>query len=477
MSFLDRDFLLYSPVARRLYHDCAAEQPILDFHNHLSPADIASNRQFANLHEAWLEDDHYKWRAMRANGVDERYITGDASPFEKFEAWAKTTPYTLRNPLYHWTHLELRRYFETDDLLSESSAQQIWDDTTEKLASPAMSTQGILKGFNVKALCPTDDPAESLEHHQAIAASDLDVGVYPTFRPDLAFKVDQPQQLNPWLDRLGSRTGTTINELDDMLSALRQRHEDFHAIGGRISDHDLPKCYGGMPDYDQARNVFAAARSEAAATADDQAQFGSFLIQFLGKLDAEKGWAKQMHIGAFRNTNSRAAATIKADGGYDSIGDYAHGEALWRMLDQMEQAQALPRTILYNLNPADNYLFGTMAGNFQRDVPGKVQLGSGWWFLDQKEGMEWQLNAASNLGLLSRFVGMVTDSRSFLSFPRHEYFRRILCNLIGQDVERGELPADDDLLYGLVRGVCYHNAFDYVDWKFKQSTRSVDKSP
>jgi glucuronate isomerase len=467
MTFLDENFLLPSAAGRRLYHECAAQQPILDFHNHLSPVDIASDRKFANLYEAWLETDHYKWRAMRANGIDERYITGDATPYEKFAAWAETVPYTLRNPLYHWTHLELQRYFQIDTLLSAETARAIWDETSERLQAGDISTGSILKTFNVAALCTTDDPAESLDTHRAIADSDLATGVYPTFRPDWAFRVDAPEAMNSWLDKLSARADTPINDLDGMLTALKKRHDAFHEAGGRISDHDLPRCFGHVVEGETAARIFSAARSGAAASPLEFEQFGSFLIAFLGRLDVEKGWAKQMHIGAFRNTNTRGMQQTGPDGGFDSIGDVPHGEALCAMLDQMEQSDSLPKTILYNLNPADNFLFGTMIGNFQRETPGKMQLGSGWWYLDQKEGMEWQLNALSNLGLLRRFVGMVTDSRSFLSFPRHEYFRRVLCNLIGLDVDRGELPNDDSLLFDLVQRVCYQNAAEYVDWQYR----------
>lgn len=470
MAFLNDDFLLDTDAARHLYRTYAASQPILDYHGHLSPRQIASNRQFENLYEAWLENDHYKWRAMRANGIDERFITGDASPYDKFAAWAATVPHTLRNPLYHWTHLELRRYFGIEVLLNGQTAKEVWDESQRQLQSDRLSTHGILHQFDVRVVCTTDDPAESLDTHREIAASDLSTNVYPTFRPDNATRVDRPDVMNPWLDKLADISSTTITDLDGLLTALRLRHDAFHDAGGRLSDHDLPRCFGGDADQDTAATIFSALRAGQAATPIQFEQFGSFMMVFFGQLDAKKGWTKQMHIGAFRNTNSRRMAQLGPDTGYDSVGDVPHGEALRTMLDRMEQADALPKTILYNLNPADNFLFGTMIGNFQGTTPGKMQWGSGWWYLDQKEGIEWQLNALSNLGLLSRFVGMLTDSRSFLSFPRHEYFRRVLCNLLGTEVESGELPDDDELIGDLVRRICYQNALEYLQLTLKKGS-------
>jgi glucuronate isomerase len=464
MGFLDENFLLQNETARRLYREFAADQPILDFHNHLSPTDIAANRQFQNLSAAWLEEDHYKWRAMRANGIDEQFITGSATPYDKFAAWAETVPHTLRNPLYHWTHLELRRYFGIETLLDEKSSESIWEQTQQQLQNPDLSVHGILQKFDVRVVCTTDDPAETLDTHRAIADSNLPTKVFPTFRPDKSTRVDQPDVLNPWIDKLADVAGKTINDLDDLLDALRQRHQAFHEIGGRMSDHDLPRCFGNDSDHETASRIFAAARKGQAAGRFQFDQFGSFMMVFFGQLDAEKNWTKQMHIGAFRNTNTRRLSELGPDTGFDSVGDVTHGEALRSMLDRMEQADAFPKTILYNLNPADNFLFGTMIGNFQRDVPGKIQMGSGWWFLDQKEGIEWQLNALSNLGLLSRFIGMLTDSRSFLSFPRHEYFRRVLCNLLGRDLETGELPNNEQMVGELIRRICYQNAQDYLQF-------------
>ncbi len=414
MPFIHDDFLLPSRAARRLYHDYAAPEPILDYHNHLPPKDIAENRQFANLFEIWLEGDHYKWRAMRAAGVEERYCTGGASPYEKFLAFARTVPQTLRNPLYHWTHLELKRYFGIDELLDESSAPRIWAQANEQL--PQLRTQEILRKFQVRALCTTDDPFEELDWHQKIAASGLATKVFPTFRPDRALRADDPLSTLP---------------------LLKKRHDDFHAMGGRLSDHGLNTC-----------------PTEGVAL--------ELMLEF-GRWDSQKGWTKQIHLGARRNNNTRMFQTLGPDTGFDSMGDFRQIDALCTYLDKLDRENSLPRTIVYNNNPVDNYSFATAVGNFQDGtIPGKVQFGSGWWFLDQKEGMEMQLNALSNCGLLPRFVGMLTDSRSFMSFPRHEYFRRTLCNLVGRDMENGELPDSFELVGGMIRNICYANARDYL---------------
>jgi glucuronate isomerase len=463
MKFIHDDFLLHSRTAARLYHEYAETEPIFDYHCHLSPRDIAENRQFKDLFEIWLEGDHYKWRAMRANGVAERYCTGAAKPFEKFQAWAATVPHTLRNPLYHWTHLELKRYFGIDELLDEKSAARVWKKAGEQLARPELSTQGILRRFNVVAVCTTDDPTDNLEHHRALAASGLATRVLPTFRPDKALAVHQPSQFNEWVKRLEQAANTEIRNLAHFLEALHQRHEYFHTHGCRLSDHGLSQCYSDFCSQKTAAAIFARARRGRAASLAEQGQFSAFLMLFFGRLDADKGWTKQLHLGALRNNNARLLTQLGPDTGFDSIGDYPQGTALAAYLDALERERALPKTIIYNSNPADNYLFATMLGNFPGDgLAAKVQMGSGWWFLDQKEGMEWQINAMSNLGLLSRFVGMVTDSRSFMSYPRHEYFRRVLCNLIGRDVERGELPDDETLLGPMIRNICCANARQYL---------------
>ncbi len=463
MHFLTDDFLLHNDVARELYHDHAAKEPILDYHCHLPPAQIASNHRFRNLFEVWLAGDHYKWRAMRANGIPEELITGDASEWEKFLAYAKTVPRTIRNPLYHWTHLELQRFFGIKTLLNEESAEAIWNEANEKLASPEFTTQGLLRSSRVVAVCTTDDPAGPLPHHEAIAAeSTCPARVYPTFRPDGALIPDQPEAFNGWVARLEATSNTACDTYGGFRDAIASRHAAFHAAGGRLSDHGMEVALSEPCSDDEAARIYAKARSGEAATPQETARFASHVMLLLGHLDADRGWVKQLHLGALRNVNTRTARRIGKDSGFDTIGTYLHAEPLARYLDALDATDQLPRTILYNLNPADNYVFASMIGNFQDgSVAGKIQFGSGWWFLDQKEAMEWQINALSNLGLLSRFVGMLTDSRSFLSYPRHEYFRRILCNMLGRDVENGELPRDIALLSNVVRDICFHNAKAY----------------
>ncbi len=463
MSFIHDDFLLSSNAARRLYHDFAKDEPILDYHNHLPPKDIAQDRQFKNLHEIWLEGDHYKWRAMRCNGVAERLITGNAPPKEKFLAWARTVPHTLRNPLYHWTHIELKRYYGIDALLSEHTAEAIWEQTSEQLARPDFSTRNLLRSNKVRALCTTDDPIDDLAWHKQCAADGFEVRVLPTFRPDKALAVHMPESWGAWCDKLSAASGIEVRSYATLLDALKARHDAFHEIGGRLSDHGLSYAHGSFVSDAEAERIFAKARAGQAATAQEQDQFASNVMLHLGRLNAERGWTMQLHLGAVRNNNSRLAAQVGADVGCDSIGDWAQAEPLSRFLDRLDTENALPRTILYNVNPTANYVFGTMSGNFMDgSIPGKVQFGSAWWFVDQKEGMEWQINALSNLGLLSRFIGMLTDSRSFMSFPRHEYFRRTLCNLIGKDIENGEVPADYELVGGMVRNICFANVREYL---------------
>ncbi|WP_338285616.1 glucuronate isomerase [Luteolibacter sp. LG18] len=466
--FIHEDFLLNTAAARRLYHGFAKPEPILDYHCHLSPKDIAENRQFKNLFEIWLEGDHYKWRAMRSNGVSERFCTGDATPREKFKAWASTVPHTVRNPLYHWTHLELSRYLGITELLDETTADRIWDQANERLASPEFSTQGILKQFRVTTLCTTDDPADDLAHHEAIAAGGSDTRVLPTFRPDAALAVNRAGLFKAWIGRLEEASGLAIESLAGLQEALRKRGEFFHERGCRLSDHGLERCYADACSESEVEAIFRAALSGKDASPEEHAKYASHVMAFLGRLYAEKGWTMQLHLGALRNNNTRLMRQLGPDTGFDSIGDFPQTRALAAFLDRLDSENALPKTILYNLNPADNYAFATMLGNFQDgSIAGKLQLGSGWWFLDQKEAMEWQFNALSNLGLLSRFVGMVTDSRSFMSYPRHEYFRRTLCNLIGREVESGEVPDDDALLGPLVRNICHENARTYFGFAGK----------
>ena len=460
-AFLDKDFLLSNHVAQRLYHEYAAAQPLLDYHCHLSPKDIAENRRFNDLHEIWLEGDHYKWRAMRANGVSERYITGDATPRERFLAWSRTVPYTLRNPLYHWTHLELQRYFGITDLLDEASAPSVWDRANAALAAD-LTTHGILKKFGVEVVCTTDDPTDDLHHHRAIARSNLPTLVFPAFRPDKALAIGTPE-FTAWIGMLSAAANLDIRDLNTLMDALRKRHDEFHSVGCRLSDHGLDYCVATPCSDQTAAPIFAKAMQSKIISDLERSQFASFMMLFFARLDAEKGWTKQLHLGALRNVNFAARQAIGADSGYDTVGDFPQIGPLAAYLDLLARENALPRMILYNNNPRDTFAFATLIGSFQSgDEPGKIQYGSAWWFLDQKEGITAQINALSNVGLLSRFIGMVTDSRSFMSYPRHEYFRRILCDIVGQDVERGELPNDPALLGRLVEDICYRNARSYL---------------
>ncbi len=459
MAYLDENFLLHSPTARRLFHEIAKDQPIIDYHCHLSPREIATNHRWNNLSEIWLGGDHYKWRLLRANGVDEDFITGDSTPREKFQVWAETVPFTLRNPIHHWTHIELQRYFGIDLMLGPDTADEIWERANAKLAEADFCVHGILKKFDVRVVGTTDDPADPLDDHAAIAASELTTLVAPTFRPDKALLVDRPDLLNPWLEKLETIADTSIVHLSDLLAALQKRHDDFHAAGARLSDHGLDRMPALRCTDEEASMIFDKARAGKAATAEEKEKFSFYLMVFFGQLDAAKGWTKQLHLGAFRGVNTRMTGILGPDTGFDTIGDTPQGSALVTYLDALASAGALPKMVLYNLNPRDNYLFACMTGAFQDGTfAGKIQFGSGWWFLDQKNGMELQLDALSATGLLSRFVGMLTDSRSFLSFPRHEYFRRIFCNLIGSEADRGELPDDFEALSGLVRAVCFGNA-------------------
>jgi len=460
--FIHDEFLMSTETARSLYATHAAPQPVIDYHCHLSASDIAINRRFWNLTEIWLEGDHYKWRAMRANGIHERFCTGDATPYEKFLAWAKTVPYTLRNPLYHWTHLELARYFKIGELLNEENAADIWKRANEQLASDELSAQGILRKFHVRALCTTNDPTESLEDHLAISKQKLPVAVLPAFRPDKAFLLTSPTEYNAWIDKLGESSNVHVNKLQDLLDALRRRHDFFHERGCRSSDHGLETCPAETCTDSQAEGIFNKVRAGHLVSGEEAHRFASFVLLYTAHLDAEKGWVKQLHLGALRNTNPQAMSKLGRDTGYDSVGDWPQAAALARFLGRLSEENALPKTILYNLNPADNYVFATMVGNFQEgSMAGKIQYGSGWWFLDQKEGIEWQLNALSNCGLLSRFVGMLTDSRSFMSYPRHEYFRRVLCNVLGSEMEAGILPQDESLVGRIIEAICYRNAAEY----------------
>lgn len=463
MAFLDDNFLLESKTAQTLYETYAAPQPIFDYHCHLSPRQIAENRKFQNIFEIWLDGDHYKWRAMRANGESERFCTGDSTPYEKFQAWARTVPYTLRNPLYHWTHLELKRYFGIAELLDADSALSIWDRANAALQG-GLDVHAILRKFNVHTIGTTDDPADSLEYHAQIAASDLPMRVLPTFRPDAALRVDQPRSFSAWIDRLEVAANSRIDSFESFLGAIEQRIEDFHAIGCRLSDHGLDICFAEPCSKSEAAAIFANAIGGGPANAENHRKFASYILRFLGQQYAKLGWTMQLHLGALRNVNSRAREIHGPDMGFDTMGGVLQLTALANFLDQLERDDALPRTILYNSNPMENYPFATILGSFSAEgIPAKVQFGSGWWFLDQKEGIEWQLNALSNVGLLARFVGMVTDSRSFMSYPRHEYFRRVLCNLLGSEMERGILPNDHALIGRMVSDICFGNASRYFN--------------
>jgi glucuronate isomerase len=463
LDYITDNFLLYSKTARRLYEDYAAPQPILDYHSHLSPSDVAKDRRFRDLFEIALEGDHYKRRAMRANGVSERYCTGDASPKEKFLAWSRTVPYTIRNPLYQWTHLELKRYFEIEDSLDERTAEAIWERANSILSNGDLTAQGILRKFKVRVLCSSDDPCDSLADHLTVNSGDCGFRIYPTFRPDRSLQVSTPDAFNSWVKRLETASDTDISDFAAFLRALEVRHSSFHDAGCRLSDHGLPHCYANPCSEARAASIFAKARSGVAPSSDDHEEFASFMMLFFGQLDSAKNWTKQLHLGALRNVNTRRECELGPDTGFDSIGDWPQAATLNRYLNLLESDNALPRTIIYNNNPADNYVFATAIGNFQDSaIAGKIQFGSAWWFLDQKEGIESQLNALSATGLFSRFIGMVTDSRSFMSFPRHEYFRRVLCNLLGGEMERGDLPGDEKLIGSVIQNICFNNARDYL---------------
>lgn len=479
--FITEHFLLHCDAAERLYHEFAASLPIIDYHCHLPPKDIAEDRRFANLAQIWIEGDHYKWRAMRAAGVDEQFITGKASDWEKFEKWAETAPKTLRNPLYHWTHLELRRPFGiADRLFNPETAKSIWNDANAKLQQPDFTARGIMRQMNVQVVCTTDDPIDLLDGHRQIAAdAAFPIRVLPTFRPDKAMlmtallpETDSVKETvtqasvtryNAYLDKLAQVSGVAINTFEDLIAALENRHNYFHEQGCRLSDHGFERfSFTARNNNSELLSTFHRLRNGEVITEQKVVQLQSAIMYEIARMDSKRDWTMQLHIGAIRNNNTRFYQKIGIDAGFDSMADGFYARPLSRFLDRLDQDESLPKTIVYNLNPKDNEMLVTMMGNFQDGLTaGKMQFGSGWWFLDQKNGMETQINALSSLGLLSRFVGMLTDSRSFLSYTRHEYFRRILCNMLGREMEAGELPNDFDLIGGMVSDICYNNANEY----------------
>ncbi len=464
-QFLGDDFLLNTKTAERLYHEYAAPLPVLDYHCHLPPQQIASDRRFENMTEIWLNSDHYKWRAMRANGVNEEYITGKKSDWEKFREWAATVPYTLRNPLYHWTHLELKRYFKIDSILNRDSAKEIFETCNSKLQTPGYSVRNLLKLMRVELVCSTDDPTDSLEHHLKLKKERFEIRVLPAFRPDNALRIDDPDFFNQYLKELEKAADLTINSYKTYLDALKSRHEFFHASGCRLSDHGLEQLVSESFTDTETRAIFDKALKGGTSDPKDADKFKTAVLLQLAEWDHEKGWVQQFHLGALRHNNSRMLSTLGPNTGFDSIGDFQQGRALSGFLNALDKKNRLAKTILYNVNPSDNELMATMVGNFNDgSVAGKIQWGSAWWFMDQKEGITRHLNALSNMGLLSRFIGMITDSRSFLSYPRHEYFRRILCDLIGTEIENGELPNDISWTGKLIQDICYHNAKHYFNW-------------
>ncbi len=467
--FITQNFLLQNAQAIELYHRFAEKMPIIDYHCHLPPREIAENRSFDNLSQIWLAGDHYKWRAMRTAGVPERFITGDATDWEKFQKWAETVPQTLRNPLFHWTHLELKRPFGISDrLLNPKTAESIWNECNAKLARPEFSCRGIMRQMNVVVSCTTDDPADNLEYHAAIAAdASFPVKVLPAWRPDKAMAVENPAAFNSWVERLAAASGMEINDdFKRFMDTLRSRHDFFHHMGCRVSDHGLETFDAEDYTASDINAIFRRVRSGANLSQDNVLKFRSAMLYELALMDREKGWTQQFHYGALRNNNTRMFQTLGPDTGFDSIGDFHAARQMVKFFDRLDRDNRLAKTIIYNLNPADNEIVGTMIGNYQDgSLPGKMQFGSAWWFLDQKDGMEKQITALSNLGLLSRFVGMITDSRSFLSYTRHEYFRRILCNLLGQEMKDGLLPDDMELIGSMVQDICYRNAAKYFGFE------------
>lgn len=463
-QFLDENFLLKNKTAEILYHEYAKNMPIIDYHCHLPQQQIAENKNFDNLTQVWLYGDHYKWRAMRTNGVEEKYCTGNASDYEKFQAWAKTVPYTLRNPLYHWTHLELQRYFDVHTILNESSAKKIYEDCSAKLKTPEFAVRNLLKKMNVAAVCTTDDPIDNLEYHLQLRKEGFEIPILPAFRPDNAMNVSDPVKFNAYIKKLEAVSDIAVSNFNDFLFALQSRHDFFASVGCKVSDHGLEEIYAEDFTGAEIETIFHKVHGGKMLDSVEQLKFKSAMLLHFAEWDWEKGWSQQFHLGALRNNNTRMTQTLGPDTGWDSIGDFAQGRGIAKFLDKLDSQDKLAKTILYNLNPADNELMATMIGNFNDgSVEGKVQWGSSWWFLDQKDGMVKQMNALSNMGLLSKFIGMLTDSRSFLSYPRHEYFRRILCNLFGEEIENGEMPNDIKWTGKIIQDICYYNAKNYFN--------------
>lgn len=463
-SFLGKDFLLENEYASQLYHEYAKDLPIIDYHNHLIPEQVAGDRQFENITQIWLKGDHYKWRAMRAFGVDEKYITGDASDWEKFEKWAETLPYTLRNPLYHWSHLELKRYFGIDELLTKDNARQVYGACNDQLAKREYSVLGLLKKMKVEVVCTTDDPTDDLRHHQQAQSASTGIKMLPTFRPDKSLQIER-SDFTDYIKKLSEAASMTIDSFDSLQQALTARMDFFQSLGCCISDHGLEQIPSADFDEKTVDAILKRRLSGQTIFAGEAVQYQSALLLFLGKSYHQRGWTQQFHLGALRDTNTRLLSSLGPDTGFDSIGDLNQAVPLSRFLDRLDHNNQLAKTILYNLNPRDNEVFATMVGNYNDGtIKGKMQYGSGWWFLDQLDGMEKQIEALSNMGLLSQFVGMLTDSRSFLSFPRHEYFRRLLCNIFGRDIQRGRLPKDLTWTGKIVQDICYHNAKNYFNF-------------
>ena len=473
-QFLDENFLLSTATAQRLYHEYAKDMPIIDYHNHLPPDEIAADKNFGNITKVWLYGDHYKWRAMRTNGVPEEFITGGKSDWEKFQKWSETVPYTLRNPLYHWTHLELQRYFGITDILNGNTAKKVYDEASAKLQTSEYSVKGLVERMNVKLICTTDDPVDNLEYHKKIKADGWKIKVNPAFRPDKAMNVDDVNTFNNYLTLLEKAADVSISTYNDYLAALKKRHDYFVANGCSVSDHGLEEIYAEDYTSTEVAGIFAKIRSGGALTLEENRKFKSAMLVTFAEWDCEKRFVQQYHLGALRNNNSRMLKQLGPDTGWDSVGDFSQAKALSKFLNRLDTNNKLAKTIIYNLNPADNELFATMIGNFNDgSAAGKIQWGSSWWFLDQKDGMTKQINALSNMGLLSRFVGMLTDSRSFLSFPRHEYFRRLLCNLFGEEIENGELPDDPGWIGQVIQDICYNNARDYFNLQYLDKEAGV----